>query len=631
MTQTGMSLGTPAYMSPEQAMGERDIGARCDVYALGAMTYEMLTGEPPFTGPNSQAIVAKVLTETAAPAPPQAPHGASAAVEHAVLVALQKLPADRYGSAKEFADALDAARAGATPQRLRPRPPAFPALPAFPAWRRLPPPHCISAAATWGCPAARASGAPSGIAGSTSSLGDGPASPDRLPGLALSPDADQSGLRWGAAALRAVAETPPPTPGHADHRHRRRHLPDLLPDGAWIAFIADGRLKKIRPDGGAPITLSDSAFATFGGAAWLDDGTLVYVGPSAPNVSRVSEAGGAVTTGAQPTRRSRDWARLAHAAARRARRAVHRVQLGLVTMALRVLDLRTGQYHKLLDRRGDRLVPAHRPAAVLCAATEPRSWRRSISIASTSTGPRHAMRWKASICPTARPTYLAWSPTGTLVYLQGGGNANDQMSCGERDGRVNRWTGRHGGFNSFEPFARRLADRDRCGTRERHAAVWIKQLTAARFTRLTFGGQDRRPAWSPDGQLGRIHLGHAGGSTGYALAAPMAVPTRSQLLARFDQAVQEVDLVTRRPYWTVVRFGNGGTSGNRRPVPAAARRDTVPGPCSRDEFEEFAPAVSPDGRWFAYASNESGRNEVYRAPASGDARRRQGQVSVEWR
>ena len=67
MTQTGMSLGTPAYMSPEQAMGERDIGARSDVYALGAMTYEMLAGEPPFMGPNSQAIVAKVLTEAPRP------------------------------------------------------------------------------------------------------------------------------------------------------------------------------------------------------------------------------------------------------------------------------------------------------------------------------------------------------------------------------------------------------------------------------------------------------------------------------------------------------------------------------------------------------------------------------------
>ena len=63
MTETGMSLGTPHYMSPEQAMGEREITARSDVYALGAMTYEMLVGEPPFTGPTAQAIVAKVMTE----------------------------------------------------------------------------------------------------------------------------------------------------------------------------------------------------------------------------------------------------------------------------------------------------------------------------------------------------------------------------------------------------------------------------------------------------------------------------------------------------------------------------------------------------------------------------------------
>jgi serine/threonine-protein kinase len=62
MTETGMSLGTPTYMSPEQAMGEREITARSDIYALGCVTYEMLLGEPPFTGPTAQAIVAKVMT-----------------------------------------------------------------------------------------------------------------------------------------------------------------------------------------------------------------------------------------------------------------------------------------------------------------------------------------------------------------------------------------------------------------------------------------------------------------------------------------------------------------------------------------------------------------------------------------
>src|SRR5205085_9017945 len=63
MTQTGLSLGTPQYMAPEQAMGERTIDARSDVYALGAVTYEMLAGEPPFTGPTVQAIVARLMSE----------------------------------------------------------------------------------------------------------------------------------------------------------------------------------------------------------------------------------------------------------------------------------------------------------------------------------------------------------------------------------------------------------------------------------------------------------------------------------------------------------------------------------------------------------------------------------------
>jgi len=63
LTQTGLSLGTPQYMSPEQAMGERTIDARSDIYALGAVAYEMLAGEPPFTGPTVQAIVARLVSE----------------------------------------------------------------------------------------------------------------------------------------------------------------------------------------------------------------------------------------------------------------------------------------------------------------------------------------------------------------------------------------------------------------------------------------------------------------------------------------------------------------------------------------------------------------------------------------
>src|SRR5437868_7552355 len=105
ITQTGLSLGTPAYMSPEQATGDRAIDGRTDIYSLGAILYEMLTGEPPHTGTTAQAIIARVLTEkpravrTVRPAVPL--H-----VESAVEVALEKLPADRWETAGAFCDAL---------------------------------------------------------------------------------------------------------------------------------------------------------------------------------------------------------------------------------------------------------------------------------------------------------------------------------------------------------------------------------------------------------------------------------------------------------------------------------------------------------------------------------------------
>ena len=105
MTQTGLSLVTPQYMSPEQAMGERTIDARSDIYALGTVTYEMLTGAPPFTGASVQAIVARVLSSEAEP-PSRVRSTIPHNVEQAVLTALAKLPADRQASAAEFATAL---------------------------------------------------------------------------------------------------------------------------------------------------------------------------------------------------------------------------------------------------------------------------------------------------------------------------------------------------------------------------------------------------------------------------------------------------------------------------------------------------------------------------------------------
>jgi len=107
LTETGMSVGTPQYMSPEQATGDRSIGPKSDQYALAAILYEMLTGEPPFGGANSQAIVAKLLTEE--PTPVRTVRKTiSAGIDAAIAKALSKSPADRFNTVGDFLRALDA-------------------------------------------------------------------------------------------------------------------------------------------------------------------------------------------------------------------------------------------------------------------------------------------------------------------------------------------------------------------------------------------------------------------------------------------------------------------------------------------------------------------------------------------
>ena len=120
ITETGLSLGTPHYMSPEQAAGDRVIDARSDQYALGAVTYEMLTGEPPHTGATAQVIIARLMTEK--PRSVRATRGTvSAATDEAIARALAKSPADRFPSCGAFAEALVAKSAGSPLTRTFPR------------------------------------------------------------------------------------------------------------------------------------------------------------------------------------------------------------------------------------------------------------------------------------------------------------------------------------------------------------------------------------------------------------------------------------------------------------------------------------------------------------------------------
>ena len=118
LTETGMAIGTPAYMSPEQASGAEHVDARSDIYSLGCVLYEMLVGQPPFTGPTAQAVLAR-HTMDQVPPPHTVRHSIPRELEDVVFCALEKSPADRYHTAGEFAEALQAVASGETPAHTK--------------------------------------------------------------------------------------------------------------------------------------------------------------------------------------------------------------------------------------------------------------------------------------------------------------------------------------------------------------------------------------------------------------------------------------------------------------------------------------------------------------------------------
>jgi WD40 repeat protein len=612
MTETGMSLGTPHYMSPEQAMGEREITAKSDVYALGCVLYEMLTGEPPFTGPTAQAIIARVMTEEPRSLTIQRktipPH-----VEAAVLTALSKLPADRFATAAQFAEALS--RPGATTV-VTPATRAAAARAATPRARALAIAPWVVAllalgAAAW---AWRQRAPRQGTSWDYVTFADAFVPATGLSSLALSPDGStlavrdnvQNGRIWvkRRGDLHAVA-----VPGT-----ERGSLPVFSPDGQWIVFWADGKLKKVRPGEGAVVTLADSAslVLSLGGAAWLDDGTVVYSGPGLDMLSRVSAAGGPSTVVL------RDSALAGHgignAKALPGARGVLFTDCtaACVGMSVHVLDLRTGRQRLLIDDVATawylptgHLLYVRRDGTALVAPFDP----DKLAI----TGP--GVPVLDGVLVNNAAAFLTVSRSGTLVYLQGNTTTNElDVVRVTREGVAtpvdSNW---HGPFNSLasSPDGRRLAIG--VGLASGTLGIWIKQLDRGPFTRLTFGGQDRRPDWSPDGQTVAFVRDSLNFSSIFERRADGSTPDRQ--LARLDRQVQEASW-SPDGRWVLLRTDNGGP-GAGDIVGVRTSGDTTPVPLVSSPFTELHPAVSRDGRWLAYTSIESGTNEVYVRPFPG--------------
>jgi Tol biopolymer transport system component len=610
LTETGMSLGTPHYMAPEQAMGEREITPKADVYALGCVLYEMLTGEPPFTGPTAQAIIARVMTEAPRPIALQR-HTVPPHVEAAVLTALEKLPADRFASAAQFAEAvvghglaLQPTRAtagatvavGAAPWRGRFQVAAGVALAAL-------------VAAAWGW--ARAGGASHRpVEREHITLGDSASLFVGAPALALSPDGSTlafkdsrpNGMLW---LKRDDDLDPEPIPGTD-----RAYAPVFSPDGRWIAFVADGRLRKVPARGGAAVTIADSAGeGTLGGAAWLADGTLVYAPTSLQGLRRVSASGGASQVALSGVVLNGGGVGAPEALPGSRGVLFQYCNSGCTTMSVHVLDLRAGTEKRLLD---DVAQAWYLPGGRLL-------YVRGDGVALVAPFDLGRLEITGSAVPVLGDVYVAggfaqlvWSANGTLVYARGAGAAQENVVVRANRGGIalpvdTAW---RGPLNSLalSPDGRRLAVG--LGATTGGLNVWIKELDRGPFTRLSFGGEDRRPAWSPDGRW--VAFVRDTGATSIVVARPADGSGRERALARLDRRIQEVEW-SRDGRWLILRTDNGQI-GAGDIVGLRTIGDTTPVPLVASRFTELHPALSPDGRWLAYTSNESGTDEVYVRP-----------------
>ncbi len=617
MTETGMSLGTPHYMSPEQAMGERQLDARTDVYALGCVLYEMLTGEPPFSGPSAQAIIAKVMTER--PTPPSATRDTvPEAVEEAVLTALAKLPVDRFASAAEFATALTGSGTGArhaTAARRTPRADRRPLL----ALAALSAVLAVVAALGWSRDAG-GSGVGSGPLAYQIHLT--PSESDAgfvATQLAVSADGGVivfsdtvGGTRQLWLKERGVAE-PRPIPGTLDGQ-----APFLSPDGRSVAYVVDSRLLRIPITGGAPRMLSDSAQvdSRVVRGAWLDDGTIVFVGGVSRFLYAIPDTGGSHRRLANTDQLLGFPVGIAPVPGRDAAIVTGCDVVTCTNPVLTLVHIGSQTIQRILpgsagawSLRGDRLLNILPDGTLFLASFDP---------ATGTVG--EGTQLANGIAIASRGPELAVGVDGVVVIGVGGegsfSNRTQLVAAGfDRTIRVidTTWSPPFANNSRLElsPEGRRLlySQVEPDGV---EVALFVKPYPVGAATPFSdLGVQSARAVWSPDGQrIAWVLVGEDGSAQIWQRSADgSGTPT---LVVDDPRGVYEVGF-SPDGEWLVYRTddvaaGSGDIYARR------TRGDTTPIPVAATEVEETSATISPDGRWIAYSARLGLEKEVVVRP-----------------
>jgi serine/threonine-protein kinase len=631
VTGRGTILGTAAYMAPEQARGI-DVDRRADLWALGVIVWEMLTGRRLFGGATVSDTLASVLTTEPNwdALPPHTPASIRRLLRRCLEKDRRRRLADAADARLEIDDAISGAQAdlavaaAAPPQR------------AWLAWASAL--SCVGVTVATVAWATRSAPSPRQTTRSILSVSatDRPAGANPLEqrtgsrwptrtALALSSDGRTLVFPaiWGAEpqlyARKMNQLNATPIPGTSGGIN-----PFLSPDGQWVGFWAAGKLRKVPLAGGPPVPICDAA--SIFGASWGSDDTIVFATARNGGLWRVSAAGGVAEalTNPEPGEYSH---RLPHVLPG-ARAVVYTVSKGAQRWddtQIVVRSLATGRQTVLVEGGADGryVATGHlvymRLGTLMAAAFDPvRLVLTGAGIGLVDGVMQSANRNLSDMDNTLAGQFTV-AETGALVYLTGGALPGAD--------RVLAWVNRQG-ISEALPAPPRAYSKPRLSPDGKYISVstqsdvhdvWRYDIARGALNPITVDGQSGYSLFAPDGKRVVFRSGVGGGednlywkaADGSGTAERLATSPRSQTPSSWSPDGTTLAYVEEGPSTGFFQFDILGLSITDR----EAR------PIVHTSANEMSPEFSPDGRWLAYVSSESGRNEVYVQPFPGPGER----------
>jgi len=634
ITQTGLSLGTPQYMSPEQATGDRTIDGRTDVYSLAAVLYEMLTGDPPHHGSTSQAIIARVLTEK--PRSIRATReSVPAYVDAAVERALAKLPADRWATAQEFAEALNNQRvlatsaAEATTYAI-----AGQRMSAIERGRGL-----LRRAVLWILPVIGvALGAAVMAWLETHSEREGTtiryplnfAADERFADtqgtpMAFSPDGTllaYVGVKAGHRSLflRRLGELHArELPGTEDALQ-----PFFSPDGKWIGFNSRTQLKKMSVEGGVAIPIAEAQ--AMWGANWYRDDQIVV--STRGRLATIPAAGGTPKIFLSADTAAGEGSYRFPLVLSDGKTVLFTLfaQGGLTGARIGVVSI-DGSGKRILNLVGTdpvaviagHLIYASANGAIMAVPFDERRHE--------PTGAPVPVINDAAV-GAGGPLKCTTSRSGSLVYLSG--SSTQQVVLTEPRGASTVLVSQPGQYlhPRLSPDGKQLAlEVSASGATE----IYIFDIASGTLAPLTTDGAfNANPEWTPDSKRVLYTSTRDGRSGLWWQPAEHSGP--AQRLIRADSVVVLEGLLSPDGRMLAVHVDGIRTTNDL--WYRGLTSDTTMKALVTSPFNEMGPRISPDGRWLAFASDESGTFQLYVTPMPGPGGRYQvstaGGVTPVW-